>query len=265
MPQRSWLAKAKTIHDLGPHYTTPLGHEPWEEKREKLFDAKWRAWLKRPLPVEPAFQPYFGSKMHDSQILGIEREERVLRVRLDSINADIFAIGLADVLEVPRVDARWPVDLLLADPIYVRAARYDAKGALRYADPYEVLAGNWQTGDRFLYDWFFEEDDRLQWIAELQAFRRGQDALSDNKMLMVDCSRATALDRRRSTLEAAFGLAAGTLWQEALDGVDVGDAPYGPWSVPTMESFLMRRMAAHGLTREDFLLPSMPRRPGPNA
>lgn len=253
MPQRSWLAKAKTIYDLGPHYTSPRGDKPWDEKREARVDAKRIERVRRPLPVEDAYQPYFGSKMHDSWLLGIERTEALLRVRLDSINADIFAIGLADMLEIPRKTERWPVDLLLHQPVYVRAARYGPTGSFRHVDPYETHYEARHRADQLLYDWFFEQDGRVQWVAEIWAWRREIGPLSTEKFLMVDASRATAYDGQRPALEKSFGSAGGVLWQEAVDGVDVGDALYGPWSVQTMEDFLIRRMAVHGLRRDDFL------------
>ena len=252
MPPRSWLAKANSIHDLGSHFVNPHGDQPWDEKREARADAKWIERLRAPLPVEEAYRPYFGSKMHDSWVLGVERTNCVLRVRLDSINADIFAIGLAKVLETSRSEAPWPINLLLHDPVYVRAARHEPSGALRYADPYETRNENRQRADQFLYDWFFDEGGRVQWIAEIWAWRRELGHGSTAKFLMVDASRATAWDGRRSALEQAFGSPAGLLWQDALDGIDVGDAPYGPWSAPTMEDFLLRRMAARGLLRGDF-------------
>ena len=69
---------------------------------------------------------------------------------------------------------------------------------------------------------------------------------------MVDCSRMSVIDGVRRAIEGTFGPPAGVLWQDAWDGVDPGDKPYGCWSVPTMDSFLRRQMKVHGISRLDF-------------
>ncbi len=131
---RSWLAKAKSVHDLGrPIYIPKPGHT-WDEEREERIQEKWRQLIGKPLPIGHEFREFFGTRMHDSWVIGIERTPSLLKVRLDSINADIFALNLTDELGIEIVPSQWPVELLLHDPVYVRAARHDPFGMLRFAD-----------------------------------------------------------------------------------------------------------------------------------
>jgi len=209
--------------------------------------------LRQPIPVAEKWRPYFGSRMHDSWVMGLERTPEAVRLTLDSINADIFAIGLADVLLVDRVRRQWPVDLLFHDPVYMRAARYKPDGGLTFFDTRQFKSVEPQKGLQFLNDWFFEEDGRLQWIAGIDVSEwRRRPNLSHSAFLMIDCKRVSAVDRCADALQKAFGKAVLPLWQDAITGIDVGDKPYGCWSMPTMESFLLRRLSHHGLKRADF-------------
>ncbi len=250
--KRSWLAKAKSIHDLGGHFYVPNASRPWNEKRDLLSERKSLERMRKPLPVEEAFRPFFGSRMHDSEVVAIERTPAVLRVTVDSIDADIFNYGLADLLDVPRQKGPWPVDLLLHDPRCVRAARYGPRGELRFADWERLLPRPEGRSLSFLYDWFHEDDGRLQWIAELSAWESHRAALSDSVFLMVDCTCATAVDRRRETLVAAFGPAAGLLWDDAWAGVEANPSYPFIWGDDLMFDYLSHRLPARGLTTADF-------------
>ena len=160
--------------------------------------------------------------------------------------------ALADVLGVAKVKATWPVDLMLHDPRYVRAARHDPEGKLVFADirkvsfePYETGNELYGTGDEFLSDWFVQEDGRLQWIADIYSRRKESRRLSSSIYLMVDCTRATAVDRCRPLIEASYGLGAGILYQEALA---MSITEYVWYS----REFVERRIAAHGFTAKNF-------------
>ncbi|MGV3617514.1 MAG: hypothetical protein ACO1SV_19485 [Fimbriimonas sp.] len=133
MRTRSWLAKAESIHDLGDFFYIPKSGQPWDEARDRAAESNWLRRLDQPSPVDPEFAPYLGSAMHDPWIVGIERTPHVVRVRLDSLDADISALGSADHLEFEPIPSRWPVDLLFHDPVYMWTARSDPTDALRIA------------------------------------------------------------------------------------------------------------------------------------
>lgn len=252
MSTRSWLAKAKSVHDLGGHFYLPKAGETWEDARGARADDKWLERSRRSLPAAVEKPDYFGSRMHDSWVLGVRRSDAALRVTLDRDWTDAFAGSLASVLGVEPVDARWPVDLVLHEPTYVRAARYDPRGALRYADPCGFAAEERQGGDQFLYDWFFEEGGRLQWVADLWAYREPRQRLSTSVYLMVDCARASAEDRCADALATAYGPPAGRLYGDAVGGGAGERIDFNVWDVALTEAYLRRRIAAHGLTRADF-------------
>lgn len=243
---RSWLAKARSVHDIGGMFYAPKPGEPWDEKRDARAEEKWRALVRPPLPVDEAFAPYFGSWMHDSTVLGIDREKGVLRVRLDSINASDFAYRLARVLGVAPAETRYPVALLLHDPQYVRAARAGIQGELRFAD-WERLQDT-----EFLYDWFFQQDGRLQWIAEIYAPRTRGAALSPSVYLLVDAARATADDRCPAAFAKAYGAPAARLYEDAVAGRDDRPIDFNVFDSDDTEEYIVRRMAARGLTTADF-------------
>ena len=133
MPQKSWLAKVSSVYDIDPGLYIWRNNRPHDEAREDRADRKRVAAFNKPLPIDPKFVRFFGSRMHDSWVMGIERTPQQLRVRLDSINADIFALDLIFLLGLKRVPTQWPVDLILHDPQFVRASQYDPDGNLRFA------------------------------------------------------------------------------------------------------------------------------------
>lgn len=252
---RSWLAEAKSVHDLGDDFYVPRSKAAYSWEREVAKEEKSLARRRGPVPVAEKWLPFFGSQMHDSWVVGVERTAKEVRVKLDSINADIFAIDLADILEVARVRRQWPVDFLFHDIHYMRCARYAPDASLKFYDSRLLRSAEPQRGPQFITDWFIQEHDRLQWIADIYVSewpRRPN--LSSSAFLMIDCERVSVVDRRLRALEEVFGPAVRPLWEDAIGGVDVGDEPYGCWSASTMESFLLRRLSHHGLMRSDFLV-----------
>ena len=251
MPRRSWLAKTKSIHDLGGHFYVPNSSRPWNDRRESLAERKWLAHFDKPLPVAEADRPYFGSRLHDSHVLGTERGDH-LRLRLDSINAGDFAWSLAAVLCVPRAEAVYPVDLVLHDAAYVRAAREEIGGGLGYVDWERLGMGADETGVEFLYDWFFEQEGRLQWIAHLWVQHTHRTSRPNDVYLMVDCAKATADDRCPEAFAKRFGAPAAQLYRDAVLRIDDRPIDFNVFDSSETENYIRRRMQAHGFTREDF-------------
>ena len=264
MASRSWLAQVSDVREIGGMFYAPKTRGPLSEKKEDArAEERWDAARNRPVPQNVATPEFFGSHMHDSGVIGIEREKGVLRVRLNSIVAEDFSCILSRALDVPPANGPWPVDLLLHDPTYVRAARADARGALRFEDPHRLGggyldepprpsggegAGGEGRGDRrtpaeFLYDWFYEQDGRLQWIAQLYTFDRHRAALSNEVYLMVDCAQATAEDRCPEAFERAYGPRGRTLYEEARANAFVPDEPFDLWNEHGLARSLPARLA----------------------
>ena len=242
----SWLAKAKSIHDLGGYFVVQKPGR-YDEEKDLRAERKWRQKWEEPIPVAPEFRVFYGSRMHDSWVMGIERKPDVLGVRLDCINADIFALNLVAVRDIERLPSQWPVDLLLHDPRYVRAARHDPEGNLRFIDWKAIHSEAPQEGTNFLYDWFFQQEGRLQWIAHLWDWRDSTHKLSNSALLMVDCARATAVDHRANAIERAYGPGARLLWEDALANF------HGQWGIGALEGFIIDRIAERRLTKGHFI------------
>ena len=142
MASRSWLAHVSDVREIGGMFYAPKTHGPLSEKKEDArAEERWDAARNRPVPQNVVPPEFFGSCMHDSGVIGIEREKGALRVRLDSIVAEDFSCILSRALDGPPAEGPWPVDLLLHDPTYVRVARADARGALRFEDPHRLGGG----------------------------------------------------------------------------------------------------------------------------
>ena len=250
---RSWLAKAKSVHDLGHPIYIPKPVHSWDEEREERIQEKWTQLMRKPLPVDAEFSQFFGSRMHDSWVIGIERTPSILKVRLDSIDADIFAWNLTDELGIAIIPSQWPVELLLHDPVYVRAARHDPFGMLRFADLRLIKSDEPQKGSQFLYDWFIEQDGRIQWIAELWSYSKNRGKPSTSIYLMVDCTRASALDLRENAVRKAYGDAGAALWRDVTIGSEDCPRFKGIWGMETMRDFLRERIWFHKFAEADFM------------
>ena len=255
MAYKSWLADAKDVRAIGGDFFRWTENDALDDKRSELADARWQRNFDRPLPVPYPDRLFYGASMHDSWILTMERTRDVLRVRLNSIQARDFMAILAAELDLPRVEEPWPVDLLLHDPAYVRAARIDRTGGLRFEDPYRLGEGKGLTTAEFLYDWFWEQEGRIQWIAQLYTGDRWRAALSNEVFLMVDCARASAVDLCDVAMERAYGPAARMLYEEARANGENLEEPFNLWNEHGLMDSLPDRLAAHGLTKTDFRCP----------
>ncbi|RYG21348.1 hypothetical protein EON82_19000 [bacterium] len=124
------------------------------------------------MPVEDPHRAFYGSRMHDSFVEGVERFGDELRARLDSVVARDFSRIVSGGAPEAEMGA-WPTDLVLRGVAYARAPRPDAGGRLRFLDYRSLGSGKGQTPTELLYDWFFQEDGRLQWVAQLHLHERG--------------------------------------------------------------------------------------------
>jgi hypothetical protein len=243
---RSWLEDVRTIYDLGEHCHA-LEYTDENQERIERYEDKWLARLRQPLPVAPEFEEYYGSYMHDNWIRCIERSRSELRIELISLNADIFAIAVSKLLAIKQRLPKWRIDLVLRDPVYVTGVRVDPRGKLRYADwKHMPAAEDVRHLNVFRYDWFFQQDGRLQWVVEI--WSRKSDWRNSSLYLLVDCSEALSEDFRASAIAQAFSPEVAELWQDVASGVDFnGNAP---WNAPGMAAYLIGRIQSRGWSVE---------------
>ncbi len=247
---RSWLAKAKSVHDIGGLYYRPKRGEPWDYKRDARAEEKWSEAGIRPLPISQSDLPFFGSRLHDSPVCGYSRNNREFRLHLDNINAKNLARNLASVLGVPEVGYRFRTDLIFHVPQLVRGAKEGPNGELRFADL------RFLENAELLYDWFYAQDGRLQWIAQMWEHHPHKHR---QIYLMVDCVRVSAADASPAAFEVLFGPPAAQLYAEALSKQVDSSVDFSVFDGGERTCDYIRQwMKARGLTKLDFRSPSSP-------
>jgi hypothetical protein len=229
MAYRSWLKDVRHISDLGEHLHA-IPYDKLNGDRAFARDDKWLEILKRPIPVDDEFKQYYGSRMHDSGLLGIERLGDELHVMLSCDFTYCFAEWLADWFEIELETNIWPLTLVLTDVVYMNCVRYMPAGELRWADWKKFRQFvDISDCDSFLHDWFHEQDQRYQWIAELWSLRSVRQKLSSSMFLMADCTGFCALDGRRKAIEKAFAPTVVPIWEDLWIGKSVKGEPVERW------------------------------------
>jgi len=149
--------------------------------------------------------------MHDSWLTAVERLGHELRLTLNSIDADDFAREVHRLLGQEHASGEFPVDLVCHGVEYVSAVKEIKGGGLKWVD--------WEkfTSGEFLYDWFFEQDSHVQWIAQLWVPNRDTNKRPDNAYLLVDCASVSAVDRRRPAIVRTFGERYGNCWDGLME------------------------------------------------
>jgi hypothetical protein len=222
MAYRSWLKDVKHVGDLGQQLVPLDWKKPDIEERERLADERWSALYKKTLPVSLEHSRYFGCGLHDSWVVGHERTESEFVLKMDSDHAHEFMIhlGLYVDLDVPLFT--FPVDLRCHDVAYLRWARPDPRGVMRYSRPNRRrLEDTKSTSDTLIHDWFFEQDGRLQWIVHFWAHLNEPGLLDSSCLfLMVDCASVSAEDGCRNAITTNYGPKAGLLWKEFWSQTD---------------------------------------------
>lgn len=223
-----------------------MGGKPWDEKRDDRAEAKKDAHIAKPLAVAEIYKPYFRCQLHDSTVVSHKRTDAAFTLSFDYIGAADFAHSLAEELELDPVEEVWRVDLNFLNPHLVRFATAKAHRGLLFKPVEEI--------DRcdFLSDWFFTEDDRMQWIAEFWS-------AGGCHHLMVDCEDVSVIDHCPKLFEKHFGKGGARLYLDALERKDehpIDFHVFDSWQTP---DYIRRRIVANGLTQMDFLPPTLPR------
>ncbi len=256
MSYRSWLKDVTVIYDLGSHCAPRnplLTEKDWE--RDDLMTERWIERLKRPIPVETAFQRFFGSGMHDSWVLSTERTPEQFRIRLDCHSADIFACALSRVLSLAQSKTEKVIELIAEDALLVRWLRMTPEGKMlscrhewAQTSP-EKLATTEKFSlglDTFMYDWFENQENRVQWIVMIRTETPKSRRLDSNLYILVDGERVYAEDHRLSGFIQDYGPSVQPVWEDALQSTE------DIWYTDGMAQFISHRLAHHSLTASDF-------------
>lgn len=241
----SWLKGAKRVHDLGGSHpiSSNLPFEEWDRKDTVNTD-RWMRKLKEPIPVAESDRPFFGSRMHDSWLVDSKRAGSEYVLTVSCFYASIFAENLASIIGLRPEHLYWNfsgpfrVNLCCHGVTYQRTATEGIDGWLKHfrIPPHEFKSYNDGT---FLYDWFEQQDDRIQWIVELN--------LGPSVYVLTDCSAVSATDLREIDLVTAFGPKVRNVWNDVLEASKNADLHYF-----LVGEAIHKSMAAHGLSTQDF-------------
>lgn len=252
------FAVAKTLRDIGSYYPVDFGGQPYDREEHRRAGDRWAELRETPLPLTVENQEFFNSRLLDSDVIGLRFTSTLVKLTLDSFRAQKFANGVCDAFDVPRRRRKWPVDLLMHEPTYVRSVLFDRAGDLRTVNLEEIsLDEPGHMGD-FVNDWFFVWDGHLGWVVELFNVGYSEPGNASPIHLLVDCARASADDRRLDALIDEFGPAVAPLWRDVLRDFDLNNTEDRRWIADEIAEYLPDRLIAHGLTRDNLVLPSVP-------
>ena len=205
MSYRSWLKDVKHMQDLGPHvYST---NQDWEtqEKRDNIYNAL----SKNPVEGLQGIAQYFYGTFHDAYLLGFERAGREFYVTLGDLWLDEFLEQVANLAGVDIPEIQNHVLITFHDVVYqtTLAARGDGVVQFyRYEKP---------SGHDYLYrDWFFRQDGRLQWVAEVDVYANGRGMMSVGPFIVVDCGSVSVHDERELRIREAVSAELAQMWSE---------------------------------------------------
>ncbi|MEI7576200.1 MAG: hypothetical protein WCK51_04855 [Armatimonadota bacterium] len=247
MAYRSWLKAVKHVGDLAQQFVPYDDCKPEASKRNKLSDERWLDAMKRQIPVAPEFLRYFGTRMHDSWVISQERTGDHIRIELDSIEGNVFCSQYGLWLDVEFPEPLMPVELYCHDVRYARWARHDKTGWLKFAEPeFREIDPTRTMSDSFTYDFFFEQDGRIQWIALIRAWPRYSDWHISDLFLMADCSGVSAVDHRANVILNHFGAKAGLMWHQFFNQTE-----FDAWDQPQLFALFKSVSEREGWTKND--------------
>ncbi len=248
MAYRSWLKDAKHVGDLGQHFVPYNDCKPDAAKRNKLTDERWMNAIRKVPPVAPEFRRYFGTRMHDSWVIGHERNGDHIRIELDSIEGSVFCAEYSLWLDVDLQEPLlMPVELHCHNVQYARWARHDKSGWLKYAEPdFREIEPTRTMSDSFTYDFFFEQDGRIQWIALFRAWPHYSDWHISDLFLMADCSHVSAVDNRPRAIRNHLGPKVEAIWQGFFTQTE-----FDVWDQPQLFTLFESISEREGWTKND--------------
>lgn len=232
MAYRSWLRDVRRIEDLGEH----CHNLEWTEANEPRMEEKEEKWLARlrrdDIPVSPEYKNFFGSRMHDSYIQSITRQDERVEVFLHNDWCDEFVKAHYRIEGIEASVPLAPVTLIAEDVCYSTICQPDREGYLKWQDSPKIFdKTKVDYGIPFSADWFFQQDGRIQWIVEylnVGPFGRSY--------LLVDCGHVKAYDGRFVAIEKAFGEELAQAWLDVRQHFSTH-----PWGSMLIEDFLRVR------------------------
>ena len=240
------FAEAKTIRDIGSYLPVALGGQPDDPAEHSRAATQWLERSQASLPPSVANPEYFNDWMGDSTLLALEFAPTFVRLTVDLDDAQVFARELARILDIPRRWSPCPVDLVMHDPSFIRSITHDEAGNLHDLD-FESQSSTDERGiGVLLNEWFFQRDDGLGWVTQIYDWQ------PPGIHLLVECTHASAIDRRLDALTESFGPAVVPLWLDAVSQSENGTGARRFWIGEDLEPRLRDQIATRNLSRLDF-------------
>ncbi len=246
---KSWLEKARTLHDIGASLDTLSYRKKHDLICEERYERRWRQ-LGRHLPVSEDLRRYFGSYLHDSSTIGFDRKGDSATLSLHSVYGDQFDWTLRAIQRVDHLRTGPPEHLYRIDLQFSGVHYCTTKEGYLNRD---LVYGRWpgpssldpEKGDELLDDYFFTEDDRLQWVAHIWRREPTSSRRWNTVYLLIDCESVSVVDLQAEAAELNFGPFARTLWDDVWTGVDADVASL--WVDDGLRIYLEQRADHHGI------------------
>lgn len=245
---------AETIRAIGSPLPIDYRGKPYSREEHARASEAWLQLVDGPLPVRVENGAFFSNNMFDTSLLAIQRDTAHISLTVDEDDAFAFSNALRFFLDLPRTTNRYPVDLVMHGPSFVRTAIYDNHGFLQDVTIDWGASSEKNDLGTLTNEWFFDWGDHIGWVAETWGVDPVGENSSGTTYLLVDCARASACDRRLEVLQQEFGPAVRVLWEDAQRDLRKRDGARLFWG-EELYDYLPNRLVTHGLTRDRFLLP----------
>ena len=215
MAYRSWLKDVRKINDLGSHlFHFPKNKETWP-RMDEYENRRIELNRKRPLPVDPGSERLFACRLKWGHIIDVKREKDRVEIHLYDAEAHSFVLEYCEIKGIEVVDCRALVVLVFEGVNYSNSMYPDPEGWLKHADFTKWRSDlDFNSADQLFYDWFFEQDDHIQWVGEFMKFDQRHPTRWQDSYLVIDCNRVYGRDQRTKIIEKSIGLECANLWDE---------------------------------------------------
>lgn len=242
MSYRSWLKDVKHVRDLGSHVYG--SNETWQVQERR--DEQYFALRQEPLAQLGELWRYFYGAFHDAYIVSFEHVGSDFKIVLEDVTwVDEFFRTLSQIVGLDIKPATGFVTFWFQDVRYLTTLAARPDGVVRFSK-YEQPGSE----DCLYRDWWFSQDGRLQWVAQLDSFGVRRGLLNVGPFLVVDCEAVRVLDHRPSDIRRKYSTLVEQIWISYWQSLKAHDANQGVLSSrASLEDFLYEK----GFTMNDLV------------
>jgi hypothetical protein len=208
MAYRSWLKDVKRLDDLAkflhhfPRHHNDFDRE-WEIEKREFTELKDPF---RPACLDKASYRFFEGCLHDGYVFGVEKTRDRIEISIQNSAIEVFCNDYFAETAQEVATVLSPVRLTFEGVNYANAVRTDPEGWLKWDDwsrwrPVENLSST----DTFLRGWFYEQDDKTQWVGHFQKWNGAESKLNGSIFILIDCERVAAKPESERALRKKVG------------------------------------------------------------